>query len=80
MLSPTVQDIHKNLEEKIAHFHQREDAILYASCFDANAGIFEVCMCMDTKSINYFIIYLFKIQWCLAQRVQMRSQNGACIG
>uniref|UniRef100_H2ZSB7 2-amino-3-ketobutyrate coenzyme A ligase, mitochondrial n=1 Tax=Latimeria chalumnae TaxID=7897 RepID=H2ZSB7_LATCH len=37
-------DIHKNLEKKIASFHQREDAILYASCFDANAGIFEVLL------------------------------------
>ncbi|XP_062989574.1 2-amino-3-ketobutyrate coenzyme A ligase, mitochondrial [Elgaria multicarinata webbii] len=38
------QDIHKDLEEKIARFHQREDAILYASCFDANAGIFEALL------------------------------------
>ncbi|XP_069763688.1 2-amino-3-ketobutyrate coenzyme A ligase, mitochondrial [Narcine bancroftii] len=38
------QDLHKNLEAKIAKFHQREDAILYASCFDANAGIFEVLL------------------------------------
>ncbi|OXA41835.1 2-amino-3-ketobutyrate coenzyme A ligase, mitochondrial [Folsomia candida] len=36
------QTIHKELERKIAKFHGREDAILYASCFDANAGIFEV--------------------------------------
>ncbi|NWW45667.1 KBL protein, partial [Pedionomus torquatus] len=36
--------IHKDLEEKIARFHQREDAILYASCFDANAGIFEALL------------------------------------
>ncbi|XP_069674357.1 2-amino-3-ketobutyrate coenzyme A ligase, mitochondrial [Periplaneta americana] len=35
------QDIHKELERKIADFHQRDDAILYPSCFDANAGIFE---------------------------------------
>uniref|UniRef100_A0A8I5U1F2 Glycine C-acetyltransferase n=1 Tax=Pongo abelii TaxID=9601 RepID=A0A8I5U1F2_PONAB len=35
------QSIHKNLEAKIARFHQREDAILYPSCFDANAGLFE---------------------------------------
>ena len=35
------QDIHKDLEKKIAKFHQKEDSILYASCFDANAGIFE---------------------------------------
>ncbi|CAM4458810.1 2-amino-3-ketobutyrate coenzyme A ligase, mitochondrial [Lepidochelys kempii] len=38
------QNIHKNLEEKISRFHQREDAILYASCFDANAGIFEALL------------------------------------
>lgn len=38
------QSIHKDLEKKIAHFHQREDAILYPSCFDANAGLFEVCV------------------------------------
>ena len=36
------QDIHKELEAKIAAFHGKEDAILYASCFDANAGLFEV--------------------------------------
>ncbi|XP_007439159.1 2-amino-3-ketobutyrate coenzyme A ligase, mitochondrial [Python bivittatus] len=38
------QNIHKDLEKKIAHFHQREDAILYISCFDANAGIFEALL------------------------------------
>uniref|UniRef100_A0A0N4ZT50 Aminotran_1_2 domain-containing protein n=1 Tax=Parastrongyloides trichosuri TaxID=131310 RepID=A0A0N4ZT50_PARTI len=35
-------DIHRQLEQKISKFHQKEDAILYSSCFDANAGIFEV--------------------------------------
>ncbi|CAD6198837.1 unnamed protein product [Caenorhabditis auriculariae] len=35
-------DIHKTLEQKIAQFHGMEDAILYAACFDANGGIFEV--------------------------------------
>jgi glycine C-acetyltransferase len=38
------QDIHSQLEKKIAAFHGREDAILYAACFDANAGIFEVLL------------------------------------
>jgi len=38
------QDIHKQLEKKIAEFHGKEDAILYASCFDANAGIFEALL------------------------------------
>ncbi|PIC35672.1 hypothetical protein B9Z55_014959 [Caenorhabditis nigoni] len=36
------QDIHKELEQKIAKFHGTEDTILYAACFDANGGIFEV--------------------------------------
>jgi glycine C-acetyltransferase len=35
------QDIHKELEEKISDFHQMDDTILYAACFDANGGIFE---------------------------------------
>lgn len=38
------QDIHRELEEKIARFHGREAAIVYASCFDANAGLFEVLL------------------------------------
>lgn len=41
--TPLLQSIHKDLEAKIARFHQREDAILYPSCFDANTGLFEVC-------------------------------------
>ncbi|VDD96116.1 unnamed protein product [Enterobius vermicularis] len=36
------QDIHRQLELKIAEFHGREDAILYAACFDANGGVFDV--------------------------------------
>lgn len=35
------QDIHKQLEKKIAEFHGTEDTILYAACFDANGGVFE---------------------------------------
>eukprot|EP00604_Paraphysomonas_vestita_P001989 CAMPEP_0174821758 /NCGR_PEP_ID=MMETSP1107-20130205/9258_1 /TAXON_ID=36770 /ORGANISM="Paraphysomonas vestita, Strain GFlagA" /LENGTH=377 /DNA_ID=CAMNT_0016039129 /DNA_START=127 /DNA_END=1261 /DNA_ORIENTATION=+ len=35
------QDIHTQLEQAIANFHGKEAAILYPSCFDANAGIFE---------------------------------------
>ncbi|XP_037598001.1 2-amino-3-ketobutyrate coenzyme A ligase, mitochondrial-like [Cebus imitator] len=38
------QSVHKNLEAKIARFHQREDAILCPSCFDANAGLFEALL------------------------------------
>ncbi|MFO7339149.1 MAG: glycine C-acetyltransferase [Lysobacteraceae bacterium] len=35
------QDLHKQLEEKIAEFFGTEDTILYAACFDANGGLFE---------------------------------------
>ncbi len=35
------QDIHKELEEKIAKFLGTEDTILYVACFDANGGVFE---------------------------------------
>jgi len=35
------QDLHKQLEAKIARFFGTEDAILYAACFDANGGLFE---------------------------------------
>ena len=42
-----LQDIHKELEEKIAKFHGYEEAVLYASCFDANAGLFEAILSPD---------------------------------
>jgi glycine C-acetyltransferase len=35
------QDLHKELEAKIAEFFGTEDTILYAACFDANGGVFE---------------------------------------
>lgn len=35
------------LEKKISQFHGREAAILYASCFDANAGLFDALLTKD---------------------------------
>ena len=35
------QDLHKELEKTISRFFGTEDTILYASCFDANGGVFE---------------------------------------
>lgn len=50
-------DIHKQLEAAVARFHGQEDAILYASCFDANAGIFETLFgaddCIISDSLNH---------------------------
>ncbi|VAX07271.1 2-amino-3-ketobutyrate coenzyme A ligase [hydrothermal vent metagenome] len=38
------QDIHKKLESRLADFLKQEDVILYPSCFDANAGLFETLL------------------------------------
>jgi glycine C-acetyltransferase len=46
------QEIHKILERKIADFLGKEDAILYAACFDANGGVFEPFMDKDTSILT----------------------------
>ncbi|XP_063241666.1 2-amino-3-ketobutyrate coenzyme A ligase, mitochondrial [Bacillus rossius redtenbacheri] len=46
------QNLHKELEQKIAKFHNREDAILYPSCFDANAGLFEALITKEDAVIS----------------------------
>ncbi|NNC95492.1 MAG: glycine C-acetyltransferase [Chitinophagales bacterium] len=46
------QDIHKELEEKIAKFLGTEDTILYAACFDANGGVFEPILTAEDAIIS----------------------------
>ena len=46
------QEIHKELEQRIAKFVGMEDAILYSSCFDANGGLFEVLLNADDAIIS----------------------------
>jgi glycine C-acetyltransferase len=46
------QDIHKELEKKIADFYQTDDSILYSSCFDANGGLFESILGPDDVIIT----------------------------
>lgn len=46
------QDIHKQLEEKIATFLGTEDTILYAAAFDANGGVFEPLFGPDDAIIS----------------------------
>src|SRR5690625_270647 len=46
------QDIHKELEQKIAEFHQTEDTLLYAACFDANGGIFQPLLTEEDAIIS----------------------------
>ncbi|EUB59470.1 2-amino-3-ketobutyrate coenzyme A ligase [Echinococcus granulosus] len=64
-------DIHKKLEQKIAHFHGREDSILFPSCFDANAAIFETLLtpedCVISDELNHASI-IDGIRLCRAKR------------
>jgi len=46
------QDLHKELEETISRFNGTEDTILYSSCFDANAGLFETILGPDDAIIS----------------------------
>lgn len=46
------QTIHKELEKRLADFHGKDDAILYAACFDANAGLFETLLGDDDAIIS----------------------------
>lgn len=72
------QSIHKQLEKKIAQFHGREDAILYASCFDANAGIFEAILTPDdavfSDELNHASI-IDGIRLCKAQKQRYKHRD-----
>ena len=46
------QDIHKDLEGRIASFHKMDDAILYPSGFDSNAGFFEATLTPEDAIIS----------------------------
>ena len=46
------QSIHKELENKISGFLEKEDTILYSSCFDANGGLFETLLDSDDVIIT----------------------------
>ncbi|KAL0993044.1 hypothetical protein UPYG_G00102560 [Umbra pygmaea] len=72
------QDIHKDLEKKLAQFHEREDCILYASCFDANAGLFEVLLGPDdavlSDELNHASI-IDGIRLCRAKRFRYKHMD-----
>ena len=46
------QDIHKDLEAKVAEFFGTEDTILYAACFDANGGVVEPLLTHEDAVIS----------------------------
>lgn len=74
------QDIHKELEEKIAAFVGQEDAILYAAAFDANGGLFEPLLGKEdaiiSDSLNHASI-IDGIRLCKAQRFRYATNDMA---
>jgi len=65
------QDLHKQLENSISNFLGTEDAILYTSCFDANAGLFETLLgeedAVISDTLNHASI-IDGIRLCKAKR------------
>ncbi|KAA0184249.1 hypothetical protein HAZT_HAZT010253 [Hyalella azteca] len=72
------QVIHKELEARISEFHGREDTILYASCFDANAGLFEVLLSPDdavfSDELNHASI-IDGIRLCKAKKFRYKHRD-----
>lgn len=74
------QDIHKQLEAKIAEFLGTEDTILYAAAFDANGGVFEPLFneqdAIISDALNHASI-IDGIRLCKAQRYRYEHNNMA---
>ena len=72
------QDIHKELEQKIANFYQTEDTILYAAAFDANGGVFEPLLgpedAIISDSLNHASI-IDGVRLCKAARYRYENSN-----
>ncbi len=74
------QDIHKELEQKIASFYQTEDTILYAAAFDANGGVFEPLLTLEdaiiSDSLNHASI-IDGVRLCKAARYRYANNDMA---
>tara|TARA_R110001632_G_scaffold51939_8_gene129168 strand:+ start:887 stop:2080 length:1194 start_codon:yes stop_codon:yes gene_type:complete len=72
------QDIHKELEKKIAHFYGTEDTILYAAAFDANGGVFEPLLSKEdaiiSDSLNHASI-IDGVRLCKAMRYRYANSD-----
>ncbi|WP_324720124.1 glycine C-acetyltransferase [Salinimicrobium sp. HB62] len=72
------QDIHKELERKIADFYGMEDTILYAAAFDANGGVFEPLLTAEdaiiSDSLNHASI-IDGVRLCKAARYRYENGN-----
>ena len=74
------QDIHKELERKIAEFYGTEDTILYAAAFDANGGLFEPLFneedAIISDALNHASI-IDGVRLCKAQRYRYNHSDMA---
>ncbi|MBA6252893.1 glycine C-acetyltransferase [Colwellia sp. MB3u-55] len=74
------QDIHKTLEAKLSHFLGMEDTILYSSCFDANAGLFETLLDAEdaiiSDSLNHASI-IDGVRLCKAKRYRYANNDAS---
>lgn len=72
------QDIHKELENRIADFYGTEDTILYAAAFDANGGVFEPLLTAEdaiiSDSLNHASI-IDGVRLCKAQRYRYANSD-----
>ena len=72
------QDIHKELEKKIADFYGMEDTILYAAAFDANGGLFEPLLTAEdaiiSDALNHASI-IDGVRLCKAQRYRYKHSD-----
>ncbi len=72
------QDIHKELETTISTFLKTEDTILYSSCFDANAGLFETILeaedAIISDTLNHASI-IDGVRLCKAKRYRYANNN-----
>ncbi|WP_422106486.1 glycine C-acetyltransferase [Winogradskyella sp.] len=72
------QDIHKELEQKIADFYGTEDTILYAAAFDANGGVFEPLLTKEdaiiSDSLNHASI-IDGVRLCKAARYRYNNND-----
>ncbi|SDE26346.1 glycine C-acetyltransferase [Kordiimonas lacus] len=74
------QDVHKALEDKLAKFLKMEDVILYPSCFDANAGLFETLLgpedAIISDALNHASI-IDGVRLCKAKRFRYANNDMA---
>ena len=74
------QDLHKKLEKVISEYFHTEDTILYASCFDANGGLFEPLLdasdAIISDSLNHASI-IDGVRLCKAQRFRYANADMA---